>query len=144
MLSGFTTTECEIIFNGDFSVSKLLKPIDYVSRAGVQYRIPFCTPTDFASTPKAVWGFPLYLIPTGWWAIPAVGHDAAFKNLLLVVNADGSTALANLTEQASNDLLREMMQAVKPNPTLLESSQMKAIFEGVTVGGWHAFKEDRS
>ena len=76
-----------------------------------------------------------------------MGHDAAFKNLLLVVNSDGSKQKAFPgadTEGACNVLLLEMMQAIKPNPTVFEKAQMDAIYEGVTVGGFHSFKEDRN
>ena len=141
---GFTSTIAEVIFNGDMSVAKFLKAPDYISRDGQHYRLPYCQPTDFASTPKSTWGFPLFLIPTGWWSIPAGFHDSAFQNLLLVVNPDGSTSLADLPESKCNDLLLEMMQAVKPNPTLLEKSQMNSIYAGVTLGGWHAYRQDRS
>jgi Protein of unknown function (DUF1353) len=140
----FSTVDFEVICNVDFSVSKLLKPVDYFANDGTQYRIPLAQPTDFASIPQEFWGAPLFLIPYGWYSLPAAGHDSAYQNLLLKVNADGSTALANLTEDQSNDLLLEMMQAMKPNPTTFEKLQMSAIYHGVTIGGWHAFKVDRS
>src|ERR1035437_1618065 len=113
MESGFSTVDIEITFCIDFSVSKLVKPIDYVAKDGTIYRIPYAQPTDFASIPKALWGPPLFLIPTGWWSIPTLAHDAAFRNMLLVVNPAGQvgfTRLANLNEQQCNDLLLEMMQ----------------------------------
>lgn len=144
MESGFNTVDVQIIFCIDFSVSKLVKPIDYSARDGTIYRIPYAQPTDFASIPKALWGPPLFLIPTGWWSIPTLAHDAAFRNLLLVVNPDGSTQLANLTEGQCNGLLLEMMQSIKPHPTLFEKAQMEAIYAGVSIGGGHAFNNDRS
>lgn len=134
----------EIIFASDLSCAKLMKPIRFQSKSGKLFEIPYASSTDFASTPSITWGAPLFLIPTGWWAIPAQGHDAAYKNILLLVNADGSKVLANLSESDSNDLLLEMMQAIKPHPTVFESMQMQAIYEGVTVGGWHAYKLDRN
>ena len=143
MQNGFSTQLVKIIFATDLSCAKALEPMRYQSFDGTVYEIPYCQPTDFASTPPLTWGPPLYLIPTGWWAIPAMGHDAAFQNTLLVVNEDGSKTKANLTEQQCNALFLEMMQAIKPNPTLFEKLQMEAIYEGVTIGGWHAFKEDR-
>ena len=128
----------------DFSVSRLLQAVDYVAQDGTHYRIPFAQPTDFASIPPALWGPPLFLIPYGWYSLPAVGHDALYQNLMLVVYPDGSTSLANRTEQQSNDLLLEMMHVIRPIPTEFEKLQMDAIYEGVTIGGWHAFKQDRS
>ena len=144
MESGFSTVDVEIIFASDLSCAKLLKPVRFMSQNGTLFEFTFCEPTDFASTPKETWGFPLYLIPTGWWALPAAGHDAAFKNLLLIVNEAGTKAVANLKRAQSNALLLEMMQAIKPNPTRFEQTQMDAIYDGVTLGGWHAFEEDRS
>ena len=144
MESGFSTQDIEIIFASDLSCAKTLQAIRWISPDGITYEFPQFQPTDFASTPKEVWGFPLYLIPTGWWAIPALGHDSFFQNLALVVNLDGTKQLANLTEAMSNQRLLEMMQSIKPNPTIFEKTQMDAIFEGVTLGGWHAYKQDRS
>ena len=40
--------------------------------------------------------------------------------------------------------LLEAMHWQKPTPTESEILQMDAIYERVTIGGWHAFKEDRS
>jgi len=144
MTPGFQTVDFSVMCCIDFSVSRLLKSVDYVALDGTQYRIPFAQPTDFASIPQALWGPPLLLIPYGWYSLPAAGHDALYQNLMLVVAADGSTSLANRTEQQSNDLLLEMMRAIKPSPTDFESLQMHAIYDGVAVGGWHAYKQDRT
>jgi hypothetical protein len=121
-----------------------LKPVDYFSLDGTLYRIPAYQPTDYASTPPEVWGAPFFLIPYGWYCLSVAGHDSAYQNLLLVVHMDGSVTLANLTEEKSNALLLEMMQSLKPQPTLEEKAQMDEIYRGVTIGGWHAYKEDRS
>ena len=144
MFTGFQTVDFEVIQCIDFSVSKLAKPVDYFAQDGTRYRIPLGQSTDFASIPKQLWGPPLYLIPTGFWSLPAIAHDAGFRNTLLIVNADGSTQLANLSEKQCNDLFLEMMQAIKPNPTVFEKLQMEAIFQGVSIGGASAFKDDRS
>jgi hypothetical protein len=143
-MQGFSTQAVKIIFATDLSCSKLLESVRYTSINGVVYEIPEYQQTDFASTPSVIWGAPLFLIPTGWWAIPTLAHDAAFQNTLLVVNQDGTTTKANLTEQECNDLLMEMMKAIKPSPTLFERAQMEAIFIGCTIGGFHAYKADRS
>lgn len=147
-LGRFSTQQIQIIFASDLSCAKTLAPVRFTDTDGAIYEVPACQPTDFASTPPTTWGFPLYLIPTGWWAIPALFHDSAFQNLLRIIRShlDGSESWipANLTEQESNDLLKRMMQTIKPTPTLHERLQLDAIYEGVTLGGWHAFKEDRS
>lgn len=144
MNHGFSTVDFETISCIDYSASKLLKAIRYHAKDGTIYEIPQYQPTDFASIPKIAWGFPLYLIPTGWYSIPVIGHDSAFQNLLLKVLPDGSKVLANLSEFQCNDLLLEMMQSIKPNATTFERAQMDAIYTGVTIGGYHSYKEDRA
>jgi len=144
MESGFSTVDVEIIYSLDLSVCKLIKPVDYISKSGMHYRIPIGASTDFASVPKELWGALLFLIPTGWYSLPAELHDSAYQNTLQVIDGQCNIMIANLNEQESNDLLLEAMQSIKPQPTLFEKAQMDAIYEGVTIGGWHAFKEDRS
>lgn len=143
-MQGFSTQLVKIIFATDLSCAKFLEPVWYTSLNGDVYEIPLYLQTDFASTPPVTWGAPLFLIPTGWWAVPAAGHDSAFQNTLLVVNQDGTKTLANLTEQECNDLLMEMMDAIKPNPTLFEIAQRDAIYIGCTIGGFHSYKVDRA
>ena len=150
MNHGFTRLDWKSINTIDAEgriISKMLEPVDYFARDGTHYRISSYQTTDYASAPGAVWGPPLFLIPYGWWSLPAVLHDAGFQNQLLVVNGDGSTRLAfpgQDTESAINLLFLEAMQSVLPNPTMFQKLQMDAIFSGVTIGGWHAFKEDRT
>lgn len=141
---GFVNTQWKTINLGDFRNFELLQDEDYIARDGTHYRLPAFAPSDLASVPPIFWGAPLFLIPCGWYARPAYGHDCAFKNNLLLVNGNGTSQRANLTEKASNALLLEMMESVKPNPTLFEIAQRDAIYEGVTIGGWHAYKEDRT
>jgi hypothetical protein len=143
-MQGFSTQLIKIIFATDLSCAKLLESVRYTSFNGTVYEVPRYQATDFASTPPETWGAPLFLIPTGWWAIPTLSHDAAFQNTLLVDNQDGTTSVANLTESQSNDLLLEMMKAIKPNPTLFEIAQRDAIVAGVTLFGWHSYKQDRA
>ena len=126
-------------------IANLLKPVFYLSQDSESlYELPAFAPTDYASVPQELWGAPLFLIPYGWWSLPAFGHDTGFQNKLLKLLPGGSKALARLTEPQCNDLILEMMNAIKPSPTAFEKLQRDAIYEGVTIGGWHAFKEDRS
>lgn len=146
MTPGLQTQLVELIFATDLSCAKVLKPLLFRDLDGTLYEVPAYAPTDFASTPKAVWGFPLFLIPTGWWSIAAIFHDAAFRGLLQIVGPDGARtqAFPAATDmQKANDLFCRIMKSIKPNPTLMETSQLRAIYEGVTLGGWHAWKEDR-
>lgn len=149
MKFGFQSSDFRIKVFTDLTNCELLTPIYFRSRSGVLYEAPVGTRTDFASTPKIVWGLPLFLIPTGWWAIAAAVHDAAFRNMLWMYLDDGVRRRAfaadnRNSERAANKLLLEMMQALKPNPTCFEWLQYRAIYLGVTLGGWHAFKHDRA
>ena len=125
-------------------ISKILSAPDYIAKDGTIYRLPPAQPTDYASVPKEFWGPLLFLIPYGWWSLPAVFHDGAYANLLLIVMPDGTTKIANLSKEQCDDLLLEMMQSLAPTPTVDEKAQMDAIVTGVRLGGWKAFKDDRS
>ena len=142
MKRGFSTQLFKTI--SDFQQFKLLEEIRYGATDGTQYLIPLYASSDLASTPQAVWGALLFLVPNGWYAVSAFLHDSAFQNTLLVEDANGIRRLANLTEAQANDLLLEAMHWQKPTPTDFERLQMNAIYEGVAIGGWNAFKEDRS
>src|ERR1019366_1239639 len=120
-------------------ISKLLKPVFYLDLSGELFETPSFQPTDYASAPPPLWGAPLFLIPYGWWSLTAAGHDSGFQNLLLQLLPDGTKLVANLTETQCNNLLNEMMDAIKPNPTPFEIIQRKTIVEGVTLLGWHAY-----
>ena len=150
MQPGFSTVDWEswnTVGADNQVISKITSRPRFQSKDGRLYELSYCATTDYASTPAEVWGAPLFLTKTGWWSLPSAFHDNAFQNLLLVVNADGSTQLAfpgKDTEGACNLLMMEMMQSIKPNPTLFEKAQMDAIYAGVTIGGWHAFKNDRA
>ena len=143
---GFTSQDWEtintIVNNRLFS--KSLKPTYYMAKDGTLYLIPAFDPTDYASIPPELWGPPLFLIPYGWYCQAVRLHDCAYGNRLLIVQTDGTTHLADLSRAESDGLLREAMESLKPNPTLEEKAQTEAIYDGVTVGGWHAFKEDRT
>ena len=144
MKIGFQNNDWSVMESGDFRNVKLLKPEDFLARNGTLYRLPYGASSDLASTPKAVWGAPLFLIPCGWYAHAAFGHDCGYQNTLLIVLPDGSTVKARLSKAECDSLLLEMMQSLKPEPTSFETLQMNAIYDGVALGGWHAFKEDRS
>jgi len=140
---GFSTVDFKVISCIDYTVSKLLEAIDYVAIDGTRYRIPKYQSTDFASIPKALWGPPLFLIPTGFWSLPTIAHDAMYRNTMLTVDSDGTMRTANLLRQQCDDLCLEMMHSIVPQASLFEKAQMEAIFHGLVFGGWHAFREDR-
>lgn len=141
-MRGFATIDFHVIT--DFKQFKLLKSVDYGALDGKVYRLPAFAGSDLASTPPAVWGPPLYLPPCNWYGPAVYGHDCGYQDTLVIVQEDGTTRKAALTKEQCDALCLEMMHALKPNPTALESAQMQAIYDGVSLGGWHAFKEDRS
>lgn len=141
-MRGFNTIDFEVIT--DFVQFKLLKPVRYGALDGTVYELPQYAPSDLASTPDGIWGPPLYLPPCGWYGPAVYGHDCGYQNTLLIVNPDGTTRRANLNREQCDALCREMLQWLRPNPTVRERVQIKAIYDGVALGGWHAFKEDRS
>src|ERR1035437_9474940 len=125
-------------------ISKFIKPVFFLDKNGDLFEIPDHQPTDYASAPGALWGPPLFLIPYGWWSLPAAGHDSGYQNLLLRLQPEGTKALARLTRPQCDDFIDEMMDAIKPNPTPFEILQRDTIFNGVKFLGWHSFKEDRA
>ena len=127
----------------DFRNFALLEDVGYGALDGTNYILTKGAQSDLASTPPEVWGLPLFLIPNGWYALPAFGHDCAYRNTLFILEPDGMRSVANLPKDKCDQLLLEMMQTLKPNPTPAEEAQMKAIYEGVALGGWHAYKTDR-
>lgn len=146
MNQGFSTVMFKVIT--DFEQFKLLEDVDFFTADGRHFRLPKYAPSDLASTPPAVWGPPLFLPPCGWYGPSVYGHDCAYQNTLLEVVEDalGNEVVrkANLDKPTSDALCREMLHWQKPNPTPSEATQIEAIYEGVTLGGWHAFQEDRS
>jgi hypothetical protein len=141
---GFLNCDWKTITSGDFRNFKLLEDEDYIAIDGTHYRLPKYAPSDLGSIPSPLWGPPLFLVPFGLFARPFYLHDCGFQNTLLIVNNDGTTKVANLTEEKCNDLLLEAMNSVSNSLTELEKAQRDAIYQGVRIGGWHAYKEDRS
>lgn len=147
MKPGFQNNDWSTMESGDFRNFKLLKAERYLARDGTLYELPQYAPSDLASVPPEFWGAPLFLTPFGWYAHPAYLHDCGFQNTLLVVTQSNGCEIkvkAALTEAKCNALILEAMQLLKPEPSVLEAAQMKAIYEGVALFGWHAFNEDRS
>ena len=126
----------------DFTLFKLFEAVEYLASDGKRYRLPVGAGSDVASTPPATWGPPLFLTPCGWYGPAVYGHDCGYQNTLEVWQ-DGGWRLAALSKADCDALCLEMMKSLKPVRTLLEEAQMRAIYDGVSFGGWHAFKEDR-
>jgi hypothetical protein len=115
----------------------VVEPITYIAANGNTYVVPRGARTDGCSTPKEIWPF---LPPFGDYWLAAVLHDAGYQNTLLVENEQG-TALqtANLTKEQCDNLFKEAMQTLGVNEATVDK-----IYWGVSVGGWKAFKTDRT
>ncbi len=142
-MQGFQNCLWKTINQGDFRNFKLLENEDYIASNEIHYRIPKSASSDLGSVPSALWGPPLFLVPFGVFARPFYLHDSAFQNTLLIVGQDGSTRIANLMEKESNNLLLEAMNSIG-ELTELQKLQRDTIYQGVSIGGWKSYKEDRA
>lgn len=115
--------------------------IDYVSETGIRFRAPMGGKSDGCSTPPEIWAAMgvSWLPPFGKYWPAAYFHDGAYQNWLLTVNPDGICSIANMTKDQADDLFREIMEHLEVK--LLERS---AIYEGVHLAGWRAFRDDRA
>lgn len=120
----------------DFRNFKLTQPIDYYANDGRHFRLIEGTPSDLASIPRPLWAL---LPPFGQYALPAYFHDGFYQNHALLVAADGTTTIANLTKEDSDSMLKEMMICAGVDTITVET-----IYEGVNLGGASAYKSDRS
>lgn len=119
---------------------ELTRDFDYVARDGRRFRAPIGGKSDGCSTPPEIWnamGVP-WLPPFGKYWPAAFIHDGAYQNWLLVVNAEGICSAANLSKDQADALFLEIMEVL--NVKLLERC---AIYEGVHLCGWRAFRDDR-
>lgn len=127
------TLECP---TGDGRNFVLLDDIFYTTKAGVPYKIPAGTPSDGASTPKAIWET---IPPFGLYWPAAYLHDAAYRNYLEVfVVEQGGWIKARLTEDVCNNLFDEAMELLG-----VPELERKVIYEGVVLFGKSSFDEDR-
>jgi hypothetical protein len=120
---------------GDGRNVVLREDLLYVTKSGIQYKMPTGSPSDGASTPKAIWNL---IPPFGTYWMGTVLHDGAYRNVLQVLNNDGTWTLATLTRDQSDDLLLEAMESLSVDLLLRE-----AIYEGVHLGGEIPFDDDR-
>lgn len=121
MTPGFSTLSIKVETSDGRNVI-VLEPFDFVDSKGNKYTVPAGTTSDGASTPRLLWR---ELPPFGVYWLAAVFHDWLFRD-------------TKFPEHQCNALLLEAM--VSLNVPLLER---QAIFEGVSLGGWASFAEDR-
>ncbi len=107
------------------------------------FRVSVGAKSDIASTPPEVWakaGVVVWLPPFGPYAPDAYAHDSAYQNTLEVFDPVGRYwTPANLSKDESDELLKALMFSGGVDPLKAEE-----IYQGVHVGGWRAFREDRS
>lgn len=119
---------------------ELICSFDYIAKDGRHFRAPIGARSDGASTPPELWTLmgEQWLTPFGtYW--PAVFlHDGGYQNWLQLVDDAGRVRQANLTKDQADELCREIMEEL-----CVSLGQRTAIFEGVHLLGWRAFREDR-
>ena len=115
----------------------LTEHIEYTSLSGVIYRLPQGAPSDGASTPEALWALPLCLTPFGKYWPAAYAHDCAYQDTLQIATPTGFIK-ASLTKEKCDSLLLEIMERLEVNQIIAH-----AIYQGVNVGGFIAFNDDR-
>ena len=113
----------------------LQEPLDLVADGSTRYRVPAGAASDGASTPPALWPF---LPPFGGYWLAAVVHDAAYRGTLLKFSGNAWVP-AMLSKAESDNLLFDLMVACS-----VPEATRNTIFEGVSVGGWKAFRNDRA
>jgi hypothetical protein len=138
-MQGFSTRICNVI-TSDFRIFALMEAVDYVSAAGIRYRMPKAAMSDLASIPRGLWNL---LPPPGEngaeYGIAAYLHDCAYRNTLQIVNADGTVSIANLSKADCDLLLKEAMLYCGVPEAIVET-----IYEAVNLAGGSSYKEDRS
>lgn len=110
----------------------LLEDVVYISSIGTIYILPKGATSDGASTPQTIWNI---LPPFGTYWKAAYLHDCAYRNTLLL----SDRTPANLTEQQSNELLKEAMIFSGDGDLTIFN-----IYEGVALGGKSSFIADRA
>lgn len=119
---------------------ELLASLDYVARDGRRFRVPMGATSDGCSTPPELWALmgKQWLAPFGTYWPAAVIHDAAYRNSLRLVTNDGVGSPANLAKDECDALFLEIMEYLGTSV-----GERSAIYEGVHLLGWGAFREDR-
>jgi len=124
---------------------ELLCSFDYVAGDGRRFRAPIGATSDGASTPPELWSLmgEQWLAPFGtYW--PAVFiHDGGYQNWLQLVDhsdniSPANISPANLTKDQADELCKEIMEVLN-----VKIGERSAIYEGVHLLGWRAFREDR-
>ena len=115
----------------------LLDALEIQVSNGDIYRAPIGSATDGVSTPRWLWPI---LPPTGDDWLPAVLHDAAYRNTLQrYCPATDHWQLAKLTQAQADRLLLEALRA-----NGVRWLKRTVIYTALRLVGGKAFKEDRA
>lgn len=121
-MSGFTKKTL-MVETEDGRNFTLLEPLIYIAKDGEVYTVPIGCTTDGASTPPALWPT---IAPFGKYWLAAVLHDWAYR-------------YSTLDKQHCDWLLKEAMVSLDVDALLADT-----IYEGVNLGGWKAYRDDRA
>jgi len=142
------------------------EPIEFADEHGNIFRCPpFKSKSDLASIPQPLWS--TGLTPFGSWARACIPHDGGYQDWLeklvagpmderleqsrklrsqaewLLSQAAEIEAscwtLADLSKDDSDSMLLDLMTADQ-----VPDEPKKLIYEGVHLGGWKAYRDDRA
>lgn len=136
MALSFTTSSFAQVSTNDGRNFTVLSSIELNTDQGLEYRVPPGSQTDGASTPREMW---CSIPPFGDYWLAAVIHDSAYRGTLEYKKANGDWVPAMLSKEDCDTLLLEAMKALGVDEIIRAT-----IYEGVKVGGWKAFRDDRS
>ena len=115
----------------------LLNDLDFVTNAGVRYRVPQGSTTDGVSTPRIIRNLPGYDATGDNW-LSGVLHDAAYRGTLLKQSADNTFERAMLTQAEADALILEAMTTQGVGVI-----RRNIIYRALRLFGFKAFNEDR-
>jgi hypothetical protein len=131
----FTSRNDLLVRTRDGRNVTLQEPLEFVTAAGVRYRVPAGATSDGLSTPREVW-FSIPPFGTAWLA--GVLHDAAYRDAL-ERQQGAEWVKAGLSKTDSDALLLEGMQTLG-----VDTLEMQTIYRAVCISGGKAFREDRA
>ena len=130
MSQGFQTNDWKVTTN-DGRNFVLLEAVNYVGKNGISYVMPVGATSDGASTPCELWPT---IPPFGLYWKAAFLHDCAYRNTLQYI--DGH--IIGLGKDEADALLKEAMESCGVDWLMTQT-----IYDGVRIGGWKSFEQDR-
>jgi hypothetical protein len=131
----FTTPKCIKCSTADGHNVVIESPIVLRRDDGAFFQVPVGAESDGASTPRAMWP---EIPPFGDHWRACVVHDSAYRGTLLRQTVDGAWVQAMLPKEECDLLLLDCMMADG-----VDQVKRNAIYDGVKLFAWRAFREDR-